>query len=498
MKGKSMSEEPFYTSPLNYLPADVALDPVFNALNSMALLNEAEHEPRLDVWVEKAAASLTSKQRRTNRVVFEGLRDVVAPDQEWDDFQSYLEHLTTRYPTALRDQALQRLCRPLRSEAATPAPEQLLADAQAYAARIAQVYSDATHDPAILAKAHALLNDPSALHEVVVAHLTELWETMVIEEWRYQTGRGPESLQAAVNIFRSRLGLPTTAAPLSQWVRGAPDERPVFGPMTAAEALRTFTGRPAPSDMAMPVFDVERVVLIPSAHSGRQITTWYCDGTLRVFFTPLPQQQISYILRASPISHGELLSRLNALSDDTRLRVLTLIAQHDEISAQEIQTLLDLTQSTVSRHLKQLQMYLIERRGEGASKLYRLNPIQLDVTIRGLEQLLTGAAPAVEQAPQADNEAYPRELRRFLDNEGRVTGWPVRERDRMLVLEYLAAKFESGRFYKEKEVNELLKANLSMHPHFDDFATLRRALCDYRFVDRERDGSRYWRRGNRD
>lgn len=52
---------------------------------------------------------------------------------------------------------------------------------------------------------------------------------------------------------------------------------------------------------------------------------------------------------------------------------------------------------------------------------------------------------------------------------------------------YLAGKFEAGREYTEREVNELL---LDWHT-FADPATLRRELYDYGFLDRSRDGKVY-------
>ena len=55
---------------------------------------------------------------------------------------------------------------------------------------------------------------------------------------------------------------------------------------------------------------------------------------------------------------------------------------------------------------------------------------------------------------------------------------------------YLAARFEAGRIYNERQVNELL---LEWHT-FRDWALLRRRLFDWRHLDRERDGSRYWLR----
>ena len=58
-----------------------------------------------------------------------------------------------------------------------------------------------------------------------------------------------------------------------------------------------------------------------------------------------------------------------------------------------------------------------------------------------------------------------------------------------MALEFLAAKFEVGREYSEKEVNEILNQNHT----FGDPAMLRRELYIARLLDRTPDGSRYWR-----
>src|SRR5258708_32573405 len=89
----------------------------------------------------------------------------------------------------------------------------------------------------------------------------------------------------------------------------------------------------------------------------------------------------------------------------------------------------------------------------------------------------------------AEHEAQSQELRRFLDRSGKLTMWPpAKQRDKLLILEYLVSFFEHGRHYSEKEVNELLQ----LHSTFKDAAALRRALYEYRFLNRTRDGSRYW------
>jgi len=179
-----------------------------------------------------------------------------------------------------------------------------------------------------------------------------------------------------------------------------------------------------------------------------------------------------------------------ALGDETRLRILELFAGQNELSAQEIMTRLDLSQPSVSRHLKQLAPFLVERRGEGASKFYSLGPTQLDLTFSAVQRIVAGAESTAEEAPAVPSD-FSQPLQRLLDAQGRVVRWPAKRRDQLLILEYLAAPFAPGRDYSEKQVNALLIGH--MHPVFKDYAIIRRELYDQGYLDRERDGSRYSR-----
>ncbi len=85
------------------------------------------------------------------------------------------------------------------------------------------------------------------------------------------------------------------------------------------------------------------------------------------------------------------------------------------------------------------------------------------------------------------SEVDMNELRGFLDEVGRLTQYPARRKKKNLAVAYLAQKFEMGKVYSEKEVNELL---LRWHT-FGDPATLRRELFDLYFLDRTPDGREY-------
>lgn len=69
---------------------------------------------------------------------------------------------------------------------------------------------------------------------------------------------------------------------------------------------------------------------------------------------------------------------------------------------------------------------------------------------------------------------------------GPLDVFPSKEKRKYIIAEEIIKRFDIGKVYLEKEVNELLKA---VH---EDFATIRRFLIDYRFMSRSDDGREYW------
>src|SRR3977135_1500414 len=79
-----------------------------------------------------------------------------------------------------------------------------------------------------------------------------------------------------------------------------------------------------------------------------------------------------------------ILDHLAALSDATRSRILLLVDRH-ELTVSELCGILQLPQSTVSRHLKALaDAGWIAARAEGTSHLYMMTRDELDASARRL------------------------------------------------------------------------------------------------------------------
>lgn len=79
------------------------------------------------------------------------------------------------------------------------------------------------------------------------------------------------------------------------------------------------------------------------------------------------------------------------------------------------------------------------------------------------------------------------ELKKYLDRNNKIKVWPKRKDDKKTVVEYLSSKFENGKIYSEKEVNEII---LSWHT-FNDHTLLRRELIEQKFLTRTPDCKEY-------
>ncbi|HAX76903.1 MAG TPA: ArsR family transcriptional regulator [Cyanobacteria bacterium UBA11372] len=179
----------------------------------------------------------------------------------------------------------------------------------------------------------------------------------------------------------------------------------------------------------------------------------------------------------SPQNLQTLLDFFKALSNESRLKLLGILAQR-ECSVEELAALLDLKPPTVSHHLAKLKaLNLVSLSLQGNTHLYRLNLEQLQYLSR---DLLT---PEQMQTLAQDVEPKNWEttvLQSFIAGD-RITSIPVSRKKRFVLLKWLVEKFECDRDYSEKEVNTILKR------HHEDCATLRREFIGYQLMTRDRD-----------
>ncbi|MGD8398336.1 MAG: metalloregulator ArsR/SmtB family transcription factor [Anaerolineae bacterium] len=176
-----------------------------------------------------------------------------------------------------------------------------------------------------------------------------------------------------------------------------------------------------------------------------------------------------------------LLQFFKVLADEKRLQIVGLLAGQ-EYSVEELAAILDLSSATVSHHLRRLaDAGLVQARADQHYHVYSLNTDALHA--RAQEILSQERLQATTE--DLDLDAYDRKVLRDYMQDGRLRQWPSQWKKRQVIHRYLLEKFEPGRRYAEREVNQIIG---EVH---EDYATLRREMVDTGLLSRERDV--YWR-----
>ncbi len=157
-----------------------------------------------------------------------------------------------------------------------------------------------------------------------------------------------------------------------------------------------------------------------------------------------------------------------ALADPARLRILGCLAERP-YAGHELAAQLSLTPPTISHHMRKLtDAGLVTATSEAQSRIYTLRTDEL-------RELASTAGPAHE----TEDGEEARTLRAFFDGD-RLKQIPAQRKKRVIILRHLLTRFRPGQEYSEQEVSDMLKVA------HEDFATLRRELVDYGFMNRDR------------
>lgn len=158
----------------------------------------------------------------------------------------------------------------------------------------------------------------------------------------------------------------------------------------------------------------------------------------------------------------ENLTLLKLLADETRLRIINILAEGD-CYVELIATKLELTPATVCYHLKKMEAAgMVNCSRAQFYIIYSLNADIFDKSLRDL--LITGDNTADKEA------AYEREVISTFFKYGRLTRLPAQRKKQEIVLREISRHFEPGRDYPEPEVNTIIQTV------YDDFCTVRREL----------------------
>lgn len=178
---------------------------------------------------------------------------------------------------------------------------------------------------------------------------------------------------------------------------------------------------------------------------------------------------------------GMLVQFFKAMADENRLKILGVLATR-ETNVEELSALLGIRAPTVSHHLQKLKDNgLVKMRADGNTHWYSLQGERLATMNRefmNTQQL----ASFVEHSAE---EAWEQKVIRDFFNGDQLKEIPASRRKRLVILQWLANRFDYGTRYPESQVNEIIKR------HHADCAALRRELVGNRLMQRE--GGQYWR-----
>lgn len=342
-----------------------SLEPAYNAIASLSLLDMAKDWSGLGEWVYRTAERLSPEEQRTHRHVLGDAVVHLLDDRPWPSFGAWVDNLAARDATAIRDDVVRSLFAKAYRKAnrELPDPSEVLADRTTFLTLIDEVYAEEREPPerALWEDMYGHLLDPPLVQQRIVSHLRAMWERGLADEWE----RHLPALQASVDAFQSL----------------------DMGGLTAIEALTRVSLREVPPPVQHGWPEVEQIIFLPSAHTGPYLLhLGSLDETVaRVAYGARVPKGAA--VRSPTLTRSELLMRLSALANDVRLRIVELLGREGELSTAQLMERLDLSQSAASRHLEHLTAtgYLIVR-GDKRVKYYRVSPDQIDRTFDALRK----------------------------------------------------------------------------------------------------------------
>ena len=344
------------------------LEPALNAFGSMLLLSYGEDEPGIHEWVSKTRSKMSAEEKARHKLVIIGLHYAVLPIRTGLSFEEYLSELDHTPPSQLRERLLNAyslICHTdeSRKELGKPVDwDKVLSSPENYVDFLLHRFGEEATDPVMEAQAYQYVIDPVAMKQLITGHIRWFWENHLRSEWT-----------------RVRPMLETSAQAFNQLDMSG---------KSRAEIIQFVTGKEVnESKWGQDLLEAKELIFIPNAHFGPYMRATKINENFYIYFgAHLPEGSD---VRVPELDRAEIVSRLSALADDTRLNILQMIIESGEMRSQEIMEATNLSQPSVSRYLGQLTAagYLQERRENGA-KVYILNRDRIEKTLKAVHAFL--------------------------------------------------------------------------------------------------------------
>jgi DNA-binding transcriptional ArsR family regulator len=240
--------------------------------------------------------------------------------------------------------------------------EEVLSSTESYVEFLRSRFGDELVEEDIETRAYQYVIDPAALKQLLTGHIRWFWKNHLQVEWN----RVRPILEQSARAFNEV----------------------DFSNMSRMEIVHFVTGKEiSETKWGGQLLNARELIFIPNAHIGPYIHTAKVQDTFYIYFgAHLPEGSD---IRVPELDRAEIVSRISALADDTRLQILQLIAERGEMRSQEIMEVINLSQPSVSRYLSQLTAagFLQERRANGA-KAYILNEDRIEKTLKAVSAFL--------------------------------------------------------------------------------------------------------------
>ena len=351
----------------------VRLEPALNAFGSMLLVAKAEDEPGFHEWVTKTRSQMSNEERFRHKLVIIGFHYAILPHVPGVAFEAYLEELESTPPSKFRERLLKAYAETCHTEEAEKSKNQpvdwdeVLSSAKNYVEFLRERFGDDGVDEEVETRAHEYVIDPAALKQLVTGHIRWFWKNYLQAEWNRVRPMLEESARAFNQVD--------------------------YSDMSRLQIIEFVTGKDVSSEAkweskwGKEVLKAEELIFVPNAHLGPYMRADKIQDTFYINFgAHLPEGSD---IRVPELDRAEIVSRISALADDTRLQILQMIAEQGEMRSQEIMEAINLSQPSVSRYLSQLTAagYLQERRANGA-KAYILNRDRIEKTLQAVRAFL--------------------------------------------------------------------------------------------------------------
>ncbi|MCL2226054.1 MAG: metalloregulator ArsR/SmtB family transcription factor [Oscillospiraceae bacterium] len=161
-------------------------------------------------------------------------------------------------------------------------------------------------------------------------------------------------------------------------------------------------------------------------------------------------------------------------ADQSRIDIINILSSGESYT-ELISDILSLTMATVSFHLKKLEAAgIVSSRREQYYLIYTLNNDLLDKKLSDI--VITTKS---ERANSITESEYAKKVISTFFQHGKLNKIPAQLKKREIVLREILKAFELEREYTEREVNIII-ADFN-----DDFCALRRAMIEFKLMERE-------------